>query len=141
MKKNEANKWLSKNFSKLINEYCLEHWKISLKVHTEQFSEEEDSAFITHSYYGLTNANPEYETATVDLFLDTIKNSKELEKILRHELLHIVLSPYITLEDSLSGLLKTRQAKVLAEQFIQVVCETTIRNLEKIEERRGKRGR
>ncbi|SRR5260221_13017340 len=145
MRKSTIDKWLKENFESLKNEYCLETWTIKVTVENsdpdDKKSSDETALMLsmlqklpgrTQAY--VTKVLYSYEVADMYVFYTNIRNIKELEDVIRHELWHCVLGGYYEAKEVWAEELskKHRTAYNTIMGHLNLVDELTVRHLEKI---------
>jgi len=121
MDKSEIQRWIDKHFTKLLDEYGLSHWFVSIDLTTLQGG----TAGECYTY-------PEYEQASINVDYTKVDGEAELERIVRHEICHIIHSPFELFWDAMEqGLTREDKTNVLRKAFLQA-AELTVKNLERM---------
>lgn len=121
MKITRIQSWLRRNLPTLKYELCLDHWDIIIKYSTSK-----------QLFAQVTSILPEYERATMYLFWNQIDNEQDLEDTIRHELIHLVLSPFNKAENMLIKSVKDRHRRKVLQEYCEVMEELVVRKIETI---------
>jgi hypothetical protein len=78
-------------------------------------------------------ANPDYDSSLINLNADALDNEEQVLSVLRHELFHVVLSPYNVVENLLAPVLEGDATKrgMFASIWTHAMEQTVI-NLERM---------
>lgn len=118
MKETTCERWLDKNFYRLVEEYSLQHWQILCRVQHSDDGEESPNvvAYIDRDYA--------YMRAAITFYYDRTEDLADLEDSLRHELEHLLLAPYDQFITTLDVFLPKEVKTFVQEQFRHVKEQT-----------------
>ncbi len=114
----EAKSWCDANLKRVMDDCGIPHWRV-----TVEYEQKEDK-----KYAAQCRSYPEYEQAKITL---NCPNIVDIEEIARHEILHILHSPFHYYEKLVRELVPD-EAKDAIETIWGVACEMTCRNLERM---------
>ena len=128
MDHSKAKAWVEENIEIMKKEMGLPHW--SLDIVYEHICTPDNTGESTA--VGLCVSHVEYERATITVDPEIIHDFDRLETILRHELAHIVHSPYAMLWDAIEPYLDSA-ALLESLTSIRKKCEElTVKNIERL---------
>jgi len=120
MKSVILKKWIKKHSKNLIYQYGLEDWDIYFKCSLDSSGER-----------GVSNISWDIKEAHIVLYNKNHENILDLENTVRHELCHLVISPY----EHTTRLEKNKVLNALFKQTINNVAEMAVTNLLKMSKR------
>jgi hypothetical protein len=91
MDHSKAKAIVDRDINALLRAYGLQHWQIRIYYDLQSESDDDGSHYAT---LGRVSVKPAYEQAAIRLNVGEIDDEAQLLKILRHELSHVVLSPF-----------------------------------------------
>ena len=126
MDRSKAQKWVDENAERIKNEMGLGNWRLTVELdHIEDRNGKVIGAQV--------KPQPHYEKATVWINFDQIHTLERLEEDLRHELMHVLHSPFDLLYEAILEMLNPEQLKI-ANALWNHAEEMTVRNLERFYE-------
>lgn len=122
MDKSKVQEWLDSNIDPLKKQFGLSHWNIKFEVcHID-------------GVMGRCNALPDYERARLKFNYDLIENEKELEEVVKHELMHIVHSPFNLFTNAVFEAIDDKALCNTLRKLGHNTAEMVTRNLERMHE-------
>lgn len=128
MDKSAVQKWVDKNAERIKQEFGLDNWRLVINI--ENLDPAKDGSISAMR----VKWKPEYERATIWINFNEIPNEEELAYHFRHELMHIMHSPFELVWRSLWEIFTEDEAKIFGELWTQAE-ELTVRNLERWHEK------
>lgn len=126
MEKAEAKEWADRNIESLIKEYGIPHWEVIV----EWVADKSDGA------KGNCTASARYEHAYIELNYINIDDLKDLERILRHEIGHIVHAPFnmyrLAVEEALKQYPGSDPVRAVLDSSFDDAMELTVKNIERM---------
>lgn len=114
----EAKKWCDENLERLMRECGIPHWRI-----TVEYEQKEDEEYAAQCF-----AYPKYERAKITL---NCPNIIDIDEVVRHELLHILHSPFHYYEEVVRELVPEQSLDAILKVW-SIATEMTVRNLERM---------
>lgn len=121
MEKSEAKAWVDENLKRLMREYGIPHWRVNIEFIARD----------NETKSGDIETLAEYERADIRINYPTFIDAADLEATVRHELSHIIHSPFDILRDALEQTLTNTAFDTLLQVF-KSCCEMTVRNIERM---------
>jgi hypothetical protein len=119
--RSEVKRIVETNLAEMARKLGINHWEI--KVVTDLYGDEVS---------GECTRLLDYESARINLNVDLMDDEEKLLRILRHELFHIVLSPFDLLDSALARMDLAADVKALLERIFDNCQEHGVRNLERM---------
>jgi hypothetical protein len=120
MDQSAVKKWVDKHLKKLMRRMGIPHWSITVRY------EHIEGDTMAHILPQL-----KYEIAEITIDSSKIKEEEQLEKLILHELSHVLTSPYTMFWDSVAHALPEGSIESFKELFIYAE-EMTVKNLERM---------
>ena len=116
-------------FKKYKKQFCLDTWIITTKYKRTKHKKDGTKAQVD-------DCLPEYEIAKITIFYNNAESIADLEATIRHELIHILLSPFTYYDCYMhEALCDNKEAFILYGELFKVANEGTVRNIEKMLDR------
>ena len=97
---------VDREIESLMKRLGIQHWTVAVRYEPE--AERPDGQIRR----GFCSPNLDYNTAAIQFNPEAFDTEEEVLHVLRHELLHVVLSPYDLYKNALAPVLDTDPAKV-----------------------------
>jgi hypothetical protein len=125
MDKSEVKKWVDENIEPMMRLMGIPHWRIDVS-----YTSIPDTA--ADIIVGMDiKTRPQYEKAYIRINYSEYESVEDLERDLKHEMMHIMHSPYELAWDLVETILTVEQAQAVGK--IWRSCEEmTVRNLERM---------
>lgn len=121
MDHSKAVEWVENNIDRLMRAYGIPHWTIKVQY-----------LALESGVAGRINDEFQYEMALIKLDPGQIADVDELERIFKHELSHIVHSPFDLFWQAVSAYIDSDKVRDSLESVFTNACELTVRNIERM---------
>ncbi|MEO1522888.1 MAG: hypothetical protein AAFU78_19215 [Cyanobacteria bacterium J06633_2] len=125
MKESTCREWIDNNIKDMMWATGLMAWKIRFIV------EELEPRHEGETRLGTCDSDYAYEDACITINNEGIRDEAHLEKVIRHELLHLVIAPYESLAHGYLQIVDDQHVNAFREME-RIARERTVLNLERM---------
>jgi hypothetical protein len=126
MNESDVKHWVDNNIDRLMSMFGIPHWRIAVAYRPGSFEDE----FVELMR---VSTRPEYERSMITINFYQIQDFEELESTLKHELMHILHSPFYSVHDLIeNGLGDDHPLLAVIDEAFRQAGEMTVRNLERM---------